>query len=686
MNLPTPLARLPRAKRFLPKLKKLGLKTVRDLLRHFPNRYEDFSQVTRIADLKQGTPATILGIVKNISTRRSWKNRKMTISEASVEDNTGPVKVVWFNQPYLTQTLRKGKEIYVSGIPEYKDNELVFTSPIYETADGSQIHTARIIPIYPETKGITSRGIRYLIKPIIDSLPKLKDPIPADIRENAKIPELNEAIKEIHFPKSLDAAKQARQRFIFEDLFLFQLYNLLRRRKFSEKPSRSIQYDAAYIDSLAENLPFPLTQSQKEALRQICSDISRKHPMRRLLQGDVGSGKTIVAALAALNAARQGIQTAFMAPTEILARQHFETIAKHFPNFKEEIAIVTSSTKTPEILARVAAGEAKIVIGTHALIQKHVTFGKLGLVIVDEQHRFGVEQRARLLKNTSGKDLTPHFLSMTATPIPRSLALTVFSDLDVSYLTEMPKGRKEIETYIVPPEKRKDSHNFIRKQIREGRQAFVICPRIELNQESGARDQESEIKSVKIEYQKLSREIFPDMRVGMLHGKLKPREKNSIMRSFADRKIDILVSTSVVEVGVDVPNAAIMVIEGAERFGLAQLYQLRGRIGRGEYKSYCLLFTESRNKSVYKRLESVAKAKNGLELAEHDLKLRGPGEFFGTTQKGKADIAMMGVQNQNIAKRARVYAAELLKKDPALRLHPALKLKLQEIIKNLHKE
>ncbi len=694
MNLSTPLTDYPRAKRYLPKLEKLGIRTVRDLLYHLPTRYDDFSRVRPVATLVPGEPCTVRGTVASITARRAWRNQRMVIVDALLSDKTGSVRVIWFNQPYLVNTLKPGTEVSVAGNPSAKTGALLFLNPAYETAAVSPSHTARIIPVYPQTKGLTSRGIRYLVKPLLEET--YEDPLPNTIREEAHLPDINEALQSAHFPANGKEAEWARHRFVFEELFIFQLYQNLRRRRFLNLSAHPVPKDDAYLDQFIRALPFGLTASQQQVRKEVERDMEREHPMHRLLQGDVGSGKTVIASLAALLAARAGFQSALMAPTEVLAVQHFKTVMDLFPGFEGSIALLTSSQvrlwygeglvreiKRRELAERIADGSIPVVIGTHALIQKYVSFGRLALVVIDEQHRFGVEQRAALLRRSSsgGKSAsgeqyrTPHLLSMTATPIPRSLALTIWSDLDVSYLTELPKGRKRILTYVVPPAKRAGAYEFIRKEVREGRQVFVICPRIEKADDAG-----TDVKTVTEEYETLSKQVFPDLRVALLHGKLKSKEKNGVMKAFAEGETDILVATSVVEVGVDVPNATIMLIEGSEHFGLAQLYQLRGRVGRGEHQSYCLLFTDSSVPSTVKRLELVAKARSGLELAEQDLRLRGPGEFFGTTQTGMPDLAMKAVRNPAIVKQAGFFAAKLLDEDPKLEQYPLLRANIKHLI------
>lgn len=682
--------------RYAAKLKRLKIETVKDLLWHFPRRYEDFSKIKKINDLKVGEEATIRGQVKNIGLRRSWQKR-FIILEALISDESGSIKAIWFNQPYIRNTVKPGAILNLAGEVVLKKKERYLYSPIYEaiTPGAETKHTGRIIPIYPETKGFTSRGIRYLIKPLLDEI-KIPEIIPEEILKKEKLPEINSALKNIHFPKTKTDVLLAKKRFAFEDLLLLQLCNMRQRLEAAEKKSFSIKTDIDYLKKLISSLPFELTQSQKRVLWQIIKDIAKPYPMNRLLQGDVGSGKTIVAALAALQVAKNNLQAVFMAPTEILARQHYQTFLKFFPKFDAGIGLLTGSgakifygegleaeIKKKELAEKAAKKEIKVLVGTHALIQKNISLAKLGLLIVDEQHRFGVKQRAELIKRGSK---VPHFLSMSATPIPRTLSLTIFGDLDLSLISEMPKNRKRIITKVVPPAKRIRAYEFIHQEIKKGRQVFVVCPRIEAPKEDEKTKKELEIKSVEKEYQKLSIKVFPNLKVGMLHGKMPKKEKEKTIKDFAYNKINILVSTSVIEVGVDIPNASIMMIEGAERFGLAQLYQFRGRVGRGSYQSYCFLFTESSSKSVLKRLSLVEKAKNGLELAEEDLKIRGPGEFLGESQTGMPDLAMKALRNPDLVEKTKELAKELIKKDPTLAKYPLLKNRLGEFKKEIHRE
>lgn len=676
INLDDPVSKIKSVgERWKAKLKNLGIETVRDLLFHFPTRYEDFSEIYKIADLIPRQEATIKGTIDEINTRRSWK-KNIYITEALISDDSGSIRAIWFNQPYVKNVLQPGVTANFSGKTS-GSAEIYLSNPTYEIVrsdDAVPKHTARIVPVYPETKGLTSKGIRNMVSTALSDLKMPDEPLPREMLSEENLPGLREALRNVHFPENLDDAAAARRRFAFEDLFLLQLYNLRQKIILAKSESIDVKIDLDYVKSLIGKLPFELTLSQKKSLWEILTDTSKKIPMNRLLQGDVGSGKTVIAAVAALNAAKAGRQVAFMAPTSILASQHYNTFIKLFGDFESGVLLLTSGESeifyghglSSEIKKKQAADEikrdkVKIIIGTHALLQKYVEFPNLALVVVDEQHRFGVKQRAELLSGRESS-LIPHFLSMSATPIPRTLSLTLFGDLDLSLITEMPKNRKKIITKAVSPAERKKAYEFIRSEVREGRQAFVIYPRIDPAEESAVSgnyktallwqvnpvpqahrhsiekyvSQNSSnahpplsrdflwygVKAVKEEYEKLSKKIFPDLAVAMLHGKMKSADKEEIMSNFLNKKIDVLISTSVIEVGVDIPNATIMMIEDADRFGLAQLYQFRGRVGRGEHQSYCFLFTESETRNVNQRLKAIVEAKNGFELAEKDLKLR----------------------------------------------------------------
>jgi ATP-dependent DNA helicase RecG len=696
MNLQTPIQQIPRiGPVYQKRLKKLGIKTVNDLIYHFPHRYEDFSNITEIAKIKAGEVCSIKGKILKIQNSKSWK-RRLSITEAIIEDESGAIRAVWFNQFYLANTLKEGENVILSGKADWNKNGFSLSNPVYEIISQeesfSPTHTGRIIPIYPETSGLSSRWLRYILKPLLSELVKeIKDPLSQEItKENDLLP-IKEAIWQIHYPDSLGKAKKARERFSFQELFLIELWVLRERMRLAQEKAPDFPLNLELIKRVVDSLPFKLTDSQRKSAWQILKDLERTRPMNRLLEGDVGSGKTVVAALAIINVVRSGHQAVLMAPTEILAKQHFKTIWDLLNKFRIDVGLLTGKSdrfysrklKNQEIeisrkklLERARDNEIPLIIGTHALIQDKVKFGKLGLVVLDEQHRFGVEQRAKLLHNSK---TIPHLLSMTATPIPRTLALTIYGDLDLSLIEELPSGRKKIITKVVSPEERSSAYSLIRKEIKKGRQAFVICPRIE---EEG----KLEIKSVKKEYEELSKEIFPDLKITMLHGKMPATEKERTMRDFKNKKFDVLVSTSVVEVGVDIPNATCMMIEGADRFGLAQLHQFRGRVGRSKYQSYCLLFTDSSAKKTTQRLKALTEAKNGFELAEKDLEIRGPGDFKGKKQWGMPDITMESLKNIALVEKTRQIAKELLEKDPLLKRHPETKEKLDEFRERIHLE
>ena len=700
---------------FAARLERLGLKTVRDLLWHFPSRYEDFSNIASIADLVPGEAATIQGVIQDIKILRSFR-KKMFIIQAIVADATGSIRATWFNQKFLMAMLKKGMVINLAGKVSAGKNGVGFAHPSYEivgfSEEGEQSaedmreyreemesfkHTGRLVPIYPETKGVTSKGLRFLIKPLLDEIGAIPETLSADMLAHADAVELDEALRLIHYPETMDDVLRARRRFAFEDIFYMQLVNILERSRLAKENAYACAVEEARFTGLRERLPFELTDAQHEVMREVVGDLARPHPMNRLLQGDVGSGKTIVAVLAAIIVAETGRQASFMAPTEILAMQHYQTFKKIFGDYEKGVVLLTASgarvffgegleseMKKADAIKKLATGEIKIAIGTHALIQKGVAFDELALVVIDEQHRFGVKQRQALAGHKKGDgEYIPHFLSMSATPIPRTLSLTLFGDLDISIIGELPKGRKGIIAKVVPPASRIDAYAFIRGQVKKGRQVFVICPRIEKSEDDETKSTNwfaADTKTVKEEYDKLSKKIFPDMRVAMLHGKLRAEEKAEVMHRMKKGSIDVLVATSVIEVGVDIPNATIMMIEGADRFGLAQLYQFKGRVGRGEHQSFCLLFTDSAAQSTKDRLEALVHAKNGFELAEHDLALRGPGEFMGQSQTGLPDLAMRSLQDLKLVKSARDAAEDVLAKDPDLLNHPQLK----DIIARFH--
>ncbi len=725
IDLSTNVEQLPRVgAAYAKKLKKFGIKTVQDLLFHFPARYDDFSEIISIKSARQsmGQTVCVQGQIIEIESSRSFK-KFMGLTEATIQDDLGQIKAVWFNQPYIAKSLKEDDFVCLAGKVGFYNKEIYFNNPAFERINeigenDELTHTGRIVPIYPETRGITSRWLRYVIKPLlyrfVDLVP---EPLPEEILKKYKFLPVKEALWQLHFPESFEAADAAKARFSFEELFLIQLDVLKQKVKLMLKQAPACPMNAELMKQFTDSLPFQLTDSQKKCAFQILKDLEKSVPMSRLLEGDVGSGKTVVATMAALSVVKNGHQVAFMAPTEILAKQHFKTVTELLKNFNITVGMLTGKDarifkngETYEVSKKSFSGDLefdqiKIAIGTHSLIQKGVEFSKLGLVVLDEQHRFGVEQRDHLIKN---KRLVPHLLSMTATPIPRTLALTVYGDLDLSLIDEMPKNRKKIKTIIVEPSQRKEAYNFIKKEVGEGKGVFVIFPKIESSAtklkeilEKGGQIHGSftpenystnlglpvnEVKALKEEYEKLSKEIFPDLRITMLHGKMKAPEKERIMLDFKKGEIDILLSTSVVEVGVDVPRATIMMIEGAERFGLSQLHQFRGRVGRSDMQSYCFLFTTDPSQLNRKRLKALVESNNGFELAQKDLEIRGPGSLYGTQQWGLPDMAMQGLSNIFLVEKTRNAAKEILEKDPELKNYPILKERLKEFQKRIHFE
>lgn len=662
------------------KLSRFGIQKVKDLLFHFPRRYCDFSRIVPIAQARSGEIITVKGAIRDIANKRTHK-KGIVLTEAIVTDESGSMKVIWFNQPFLSTTLKKGTSVILAGKFEWQYGKLALHNPVYEKVSADLKHAGRIVPVYPETEGLSSRWLRARIKPLLHLVGEVKDFLPAGVRERQRLPALSQALQEIHFPSSPSALEGAKDRLGFDELFLLQLSRLRSKVQWQKEKAPSIKYDQELGRTFVGSLKFELTQAQKKTAWEILQDLEKEVPMNRLLEGDVGSGKTVVAAFAMLMAVHRGYQAALMCPTEVLAKQHYQRIAEILGPFSVEVASLTSSTKELEktrVVERCESGEVQIIIGTHALIQENVSFRNLGLAVIDEQHRFGVKQR-QALREKNRSDTMPHFLSMSATPIPRTLALTLYGDLDISVIDEMPPGRQKVITRLVPPGKRKKAYQFVREEILKGRQAFVICPIIEETDKLG-------VNSATQEYEKLSRDIFPDLRIGLLHGRLKSSKKDSVMTEFNQGGLDLLVSTSVVEVGVDVPNATIMFIEGAERFGLAQLHQFRGRVGRGAHQSYCLLFTESRAEPSLKRLRALVETDDGFKLAQVDLELRGPGELYGTMQHGIPDFKVASLLDAKLIKRTREEAERLIAEYPELSGFPLLSSKLEEANANFHAE
>lgn len=614
------------------KLEKLGILTISDLLHHIPHRYLDFSKFTKIRNIKLDEVVSIFGTISSIRNQSTKSGKLMQI--ATLEDETGKINLIWFGQFYLTKMLFPDSKIIISGKPSWFNKKLAFFSPEYEKMDyeHESVHTGKIIGIYPQTAGISNKWLKARIKYVLDR-----------IKIENKLDEL--AFRKIHFPENMDDTVKAKERLAFNEFVDLLTKAKERKRKLIKRKGIALTINQLNISHFIESLSFDLTKSQQKVIKEILGDLSKKTPMNRLLQGDVGSGKTIVSAISAFAVFLNDYQTVFLAPTQILANQHYESLKLLFPNLK--VSLVTASTVHRSQITD------HIIVGTHALLSKQ--FEKVGLLVIDEQHKFGVKQINFLQK------VNPHVLTMTATPIPRTIAQTLFSDMDLSILDEMPTGRQKIKTWLVPNEKREKAYEWISSQITESNplrghrsQCFIICPLVEESESETLKD----VKSVTTEYLKL-KTIFPKFKLGLLHGRMKEKDKTQMLKDFSTRKIDILVSTPVVEVGIDIPNATIMLIEGADRFGLAQLHQLRGRIGRGTKESYCLLFTENDSVKAIERLSALTKISSGFELAELDLKLRGAGDVLGTKQSGFGNLKIADWSQTKLIKLASEAVAKL---------------------------
>jgi len=639
-------------------LRKLGLYTVADLLFYFPRRYEDRRRFQAILLAREGELLTVQGRVIDISERQPRPN--LTITRVAISDGSGVLFGTWFNRPYLKDRFRLGQTVVFTGKVEKRYGQLYINKPDYEALDDDPLHTGRIVPIYPLTEGLFQRQFRALMKGVVDTYsPLAEETLPEEIRQRQALLPLPEALREIHFPKETESQEAAHRRLAFEELFYLQLGLGLLRRRTREEAGIAHAPDGPLVQRFLDGLPFPLTGAQKRVIQEIKRDMESPRPMNRLLQGDVGSGKTVVAAWALVKAAESGFQAALMAPTEILAEQHYLNLRRLLQPLGLPVGLLTGSLTRGERVERLQelkSGSLSIIVGTHALIQEGVEFARLSLVITDEQHRFGVNQRARL--RAKGQT-NPDVLVMTATPIPRTLSLTLYGDLDVSVLDELPPGRRPVETYWRKASARKKVYRFLYDQVKGGRQGYVVCPLIEESESLQAEAATALAQALRAEY--------PDLKVGLLHGRMRPEEKDEVMESFRRGELEVLVSTTVIEVGVDVPNATVMIIEGADRFGLAQLHQLRGRVGRGGAKSYCILLGEGLTTEGRRRLEIMETTGNGFTIAEEDLKLRGPGEFFGTRQHGLPDLKVADpIRDLPLLEQARQEALGLLERDPDL--------------------
>ena len=655
-------------------LEKLGVTTLRDLISFFPRAYEDRSVFRHIAQLIPGEPACVRAMAAREPTL-SRVRRGLELVKLRVVDESAALDITWFNQAYLKNAFRVGESYVFYGKAEGTPPRLRMTNPAFER-EGERRVTGRIVPIYSLTAGVSQAMLSKLIRQGLDAcLDRLPDDLPDVTREQYDLCPVRFAYENIHFPADADALTAARRRLAFEELYLLTLgLHLLRSRRATLGGPVCVSCDPAPFLSA---LPFTLTGAQRRAVDDCLRDMAAPRPMNRLIQGDVGSGKTMVAAAAIWFAAQSRCQSALMAPTEILAEQHYATLAPLLEGLGLRCALLTASTRAKErreTLERLAAGTLDLLIGTHALLTADVAFARLGLVVTDEQHRFGVGQRATL----GAKGEHPHLLVMSATPIPRTLALMIYGDLDVSLIDELPPGRQAIDTFAVPGRYHERIYSFLRKQVFEGRQAYIICPMVAENDELP-----DERKAVTVYADALGREVFPDLRVAPIHGKLKPKEKEAVMRAFAAGEIDILVSTTVVEVGVDVPNATVMLIENAECFGLSQLHQLRGRVGRGVHKSYCILVSDNTGEDNRRRLSAMTRTQSGFEIAEEDLKLRGPGDFFGSRQHGLPALRTADLTcDLALLHEAKSAAEQLLREDPALARHPQLQARVEALFQH----
>ncbi|MEK9161053.1 MAG: ATP-dependent DNA helicase RecG [Patescibacteria group bacterium] len=700
-------------------LKKLGIETIRDLLSHYPARYETSGPAGTITGATFGTEVTLYGTIRKPETKKAWKSKR-PMAEAWLEDASGRIKLRWFSQPYIAKMLQDGAVVKVTGKvtgsseKPYLANPEIDRSPInpeeaYDSlfTEGNLPGEESLYPIYPESKGVSSLWFTHAIKRVFEARghEHIVDSIPEEILSRYNLPSLSTALVWVHAPKRKKDADVARKRFSFEQVFAIQLAVQSRKQESLQEKALAVDVNLKSLEEFVASFPFPPTNAQQKAINEIVEDFEQGHPMRRLLEGDVGSGKTAVAAATAYMVANSypagrksgHLQVAYMCPTEILAKQHFSTFVSYFKDHPIPIGLITGSEcrKFPSKIHReesakisraqfakwVANGEIPIVIGTHALVYKSLQFQNLAYAIIDEQHRFGKAHRQKLVRK---EGVSPHLLSMTATPIPRTLALSIYGDLDLSLLDEMPAGRKPVITEILGPEKRDHAYERVRRELAEGRQAYVICPRID--EPDPTKELALQAKSVKAEAARLKREVFPEAEIDILHSKMTPKDKEEVMDRFSKGEVQILVATSVVEVGVNVPNATVILIEGAERFGLAQLHQLRGRVIRSTNQAYCFALPETYGQATRDRLKALSTAKNGFELAEYDLSLRGAGELTGARQWGVSDIAMEAIKNIKMVEAARKEASALIARDPGLTVHPMLKELAMRADESVHPE
>lgn len=651
-------------------LNRLGLDTVFDLLWNIPRAYFNRANVNRITELKDGEAASIRGKIRSTETSRTRGG--MTVFKALVEDNSGAITAVWFNQPFMSRIIKPGQDVFLTGKPRrFSFSAIEFNVSEYEIIDDEDIHF-KVLPVYSLTEGLSQKTMRFItLNSLRDYLSSYPEVLNEKLRKKYNLCPIDYAFNNIHFPDSREAYRQARRRLAMEELFLFQLQIKQLERYDPQADYVVHQEKTDLIKQLTTHLPFQLTSAQQKVIAEIFTDMESPFPMNRLLQGDVGAGKTVVAAMAMAKAVASGFQAAIMAPTEILAGQHYTALERFFSGYNVTVARLTGGTSENErrlILEAVRNGEINLLAGTHALIQDDVVFNRLGLVVIDEQHRFGVRQRAAL----SDKGISPDVLVMTATPIPRTLALTVYGDLSLSIIDELPPGRKAIKTYFIKPQQRQRLYQFIHEQVHNKAQAYIVCPLVE---ESEKQDLQAAVSL----YEELKSRVFPNFNIGLIHGRLKSSEKDMVMQMFKQGKIQILVSTSVIEVGVDVPNASIMVIEQAERFGLSQLHQLRGRVGRGHKQSYCILIADPRTEEAVRRLRAMEKTNDGFELAEEDLRIRGPGEFWGVRQHGLDGLKVANLsKDQKLVELSRALSDEIEQSHTNCKIEKYIALKFKK--------
>lgn len=656
-------------------LKKIGISTIDDLLHHFPMRYEDHSEVSDVRDAAEGQFITVRARLAQLRARQAFRRGRMHVTEGLATDETGSIRVVWFGQPYILKSLAVGDEVFLTGKVKRDGFGLQMNSPSFEkTTVAETIHTAGVIPMYGLTDGVGQKQFRTLVKAALDKLGVVDDWIPGDVLDEFKFLSYDAALRRIHFPADVYESGAARQRFQFDQAFLQQLNQLVVKKYNESVKGCSLPMDIEVVKNFIGALPFELTEDQKKSAFAILKDMEASHPMNRLLQGDVGSGKTVVAAIAMAHAASHGCTSILLAPTQILAQQHVVTLEKIFAAAEIPIVLMTAATKKTVKLPK----GPSIIVGTHALLHTPIKFPQLGLVVVDEQHRFGVSQR-KAIKEKNKAGYTPHFLSMSATPIPRSLSLALFGSLAISSIRQMPRGRKAIMTRAVEDKNRSKAEQFVREHVAKGEQVFVVAALIEPSDVLG-------VESATEIYEKLKKDTFKNLRVALVHGRMKPKERSEIMDEMRAGKIDVLVATAVIEVGVDIPNATIMWIEGAERFGLAQLHQFRGRVGRGNEQSYCFLFSNTRGENAQKRLKLMTETTDGFVLAEKDLEMRGAGDMWGTIQSGFSDIEFLREISLDIWEYAKNSAEKVVSDARVLEKNPQLKIQLERFEQEIHRE